>query len=87
MPSQPESAEMMVLLRDIHTKLYYAGQSRWVSDPSEGRAFYTVTEALLLSRHDRLKHMEVVLQPSIGRDTLVLPVTQTAWHEQRRTFF
>ncbi len=78
---------MLVLLRDIHTKLYYAGQSRWVSDASLARGFTTVTDALLVSRRDGLKHMEVVLQPSTGRDTLVLPVSKRPWHEQRLTFF
>ncbi len=78
---------MLVVLRDIHTKLFYAGQGRWVSDTSQARGFFTLTDALLVSRHDGLKHMEVVVQPSTGRETLVLPVTGRAWHEERRTFF
>ncbi len=78
---------MLVLLRDIHTKLYYAGESRWVSEPTQARGFTTVTDALLISRQDQLKHMEVVLQPSTGRDTLALPICKERWHDQRRTFF
>ena len=64
---------MIVHLRNKETKLYYAGKGRWMIGPPAVLSFKTIPEALLYSRQERLRDMEVVLLHSDSFHKVVLP--------------
>jgi len=65
---------MIVHLRNKETKLYYAGRGKWVSGPPPELRFFSIPDALLFSRQEGLRHMEVVLLHSDSLHKVVLPV-------------
>ncbi len=65
---------MFVHLRNKESKLYYAAHGRWVAAPPAELQFNSIPEALLFSRKERLKNMEVVLLHSDSAHKVVLPV-------------
>ncbi len=65
---------MIVHLRNKETKLYYAGSGRWMIGPPAVLRFNTIPEALLYSRQERLRDMEVVLLHSDSFHKVVMPV-------------
>ncbi len=65
---------MFVHLRNKETKLYYAARGRWVAIPPAELQFNSIPEALLFSRQEGLKNMEVVLLHSDSAHKVVLPV-------------
>lgn len=64
---------MIVHLRNRETKLYYAGRGRWVAGPPPEPRFHNIAEALLYSRQEGLRNMEVVLLHSDSLHKVVLP--------------
>lgn len=69
---------MVVHLRNKETKLYYAGSGRWMIGPPAVLKFNTIPEALLYSRQERLRDMEVVLLHSDSFHKVVMPIGVTA---------
>jgi len=64
---------MVVHLRNSESKLYYAGRGRWMGRPPPELRFHSVAEALLYSRQEGLRGMEVVLLHSDSLHKVVLP--------------
>jgi hypothetical protein len=65
---------MIVHLRNKETKLYYAGHGRWTARPPAQLRFNSIPDALLYSRQEHLRAMEVVLLHSDSLHKVVLPV-------------
>ncbi len=78
---------MLVLLRDHRSRLYYAEQRRWTSNPVAALNFHSVEDALLRNRQEHLAHTEIVVKHSLHHSTVVLPVGRQRWYDPRRTFF
>jgi len=53
---------MKVLLRDTHTRLFYAGPDQWTQSHSEATDFKSPDVALDLVKDTKLKTIEVVVQ-------------------------
>ncbi len=75
---------MMVLLRDGVSKLFYAGQGRWVAQPGLAKGFHSIEDALLLNRQDHLKGTEIVIQHSTPGSKVVLPIGLQNWNPEPR---
>lgn len=77
---------MIVLLRRQGDRTYYAGPGRWVQKPGWAVVFRGIDEALLLSRREQLRDMEVVIQHSQPTHTVVLPVGEKSWTSEQWLF-
>ena len=64
---------MIVHLRNKESKLYYAGRRKWKAGPPPELRFNSISEALLYSRQEGLRGMEVVLLHSDSLHKVVLP--------------
>jgi hypothetical protein len=69
---------MIVHLRNKETKLYYAGRRKWVTAPPPELKFFSIPEALLYSRQEGLRGMEVVLLHSDSMHKVILPIGMKA---------
>jgi hypothetical protein len=75
---------MTLSLRNKGTKLYYAGQGRWVDKAAKALGFQTVEDAMLLHHQEHLHDMELVVQHSApSYKTLVLPIGPRSWGANR----
>ncbi len=68
---------MEVLLRHRSTRLFFAGNKRWVSKDAEAFRFGTIEEAVARTREENLRRMELVL----GAKT-ILPLGNVASSEE-----
>lgn len=53
---------MEVLLRHSQTRLFFAGNRRWVSNPAEALHFGTIAEAVERLRREQLRRMELLIE-------------------------
>ena len=53
---------MEVLLRHSQTRLFFAGNRRWVSNPAEAFHFGTISEAVERLQQEQLRRMELLIE-------------------------
>ena len=70
---------MLVHLRNKENKLFYAGHGRWTMGPPATLRFSSISEAMLYSRQERLRDMEVVLLHSDSYHKVVYPSDLPPW--------
>ena len=77
---------MLVHLRNKGNKLFYAGHGRWTMGPPATLRFSSISEAMLYSRQERLRDMEVVLLHSDSYHKVVVPVGLTALEPEHSNY-
>ena len=70
---------MVVLLRHSKTKLFFAGNKRWVSNLAEAYNFESIHNALERLQQERLRRMELLIEGNT-----ILPLADVAGSAERK---